>query len=389
MNIPSLPIDVPLRESDSAADEPLNSPLPSGLTFESFTEAVEENNSGAAVVSEIAAPPELDDLNLESGQAIPLIVQSTGVESELSVFADITAGSELNEMEGDSIALPEMVGFSMTNAVLVEANGTLLTQPSTTTSQQPNPELSLPLVSTGDEPLHSQPMVDALSTQTQVVNAISEDVVVLSADGTGGTDSSLLTGLQAVTGVKEGGFEFSQGNENESESSEPNLKAALPGLIQEESMPLNRSSRTTALTAGKMEAVTETVTDNLVQQIRMTERGEQKQMTLQLHPSELGQLTLQLDWDKDVLQVKILASEMVAADLLKQNKSQLVQALAENGIDFDSLDIGYQSEQSDPRDESEAESRFMSSDLFNESEEVRPSEQPVPRASSSMIDIRV
>ena len=108
-----------------------------------------------------------------------------------------------------------MVGFSMTNAVLVEANGTLLTQPSTTTSQQPNPELSLPLVSTGDEPLHSQPMVDALSTQTQVVNAISEDVVVLSADGTGGTDSSLLTGLQAVTGVKEGGFEFSQGNENE------------------------------------------------------------------------------------------------------------------------------------------------------------------------------
>lgn len=339
MNIPSLPIDVPLRESDSAADEPLNSPLPSGLTFESFTEAVEENNSGAAVVSEIVALPELDDLNLESGQAIPLIVQSTGVEPELSVFADITTGSKLNETAAELGVVPGMV--------------------------------------------------DALASQTQVVYAMSDEVVVLSADSAEGVDSGLLSGLQAVIGAQESGFEFSQGNENESESTEPNLKAALPGLMQEDSTLLNRGSKTTALTAGKMEAVTETVTDNLVQQIRLTERGEQKQMTLQLHPSELGQLTLQLDWEKDVLQVKILASEMVAADLLKQNKSQLVQALAENGIDFDSLDIGYQSEQSDPRDESEAESRFMSSDLFNESEEVRPSEQPVPRASSSMIDIRV
>ncbi|MDG1512222.1 MAG: flagellar hook-length control protein FliK [Mariniblastus sp.] len=339
MNIPSLPIDVPLRENDSVADEPLNSPLPSGRTFESFTEAVEENNSGAAGVSEIAAPPELDDLNIESGQAIPLIVQSTGVEPELSVFAEITAGSELNETAADLGVLPGMV--------------------------------------------------DALATQTQVVYAMSDEVVVLPADGAEGIDSGLLSGLQAVIGAKESGFEFSQGNENESESTEPNLKAALPGLIQEDSTLLNRGSRTTALTAGKMEAVTETVTENLVQQIRLTERGEQKQMTLQLHPSELGQLTLQLDWDKDVLQVKILASEMVAADLLKQNKSQLVQALAENGIDFDSLDIGYQSEQSDPRDESEAESRFMSADSFNESEEAKPSEQPVPRASSSMIDIRV
>ena len=138
-----------------------------------------------------------------------------------------------------------------------------------------------------------------------------------------------------------------------------------------------------------MEAVTETVTENLVQQIRLTERGEQKQMTLQLHPAELGQLTLQLDWDKDALQVKILASEVVAADLLKQNKSQLVQALAENGIDFDSLDIGYQSEQSDPRDEGEAESSFMSAALFNELEESKLVAQPAPRVSTSMIDIRV
>lgn len=339
MNIPSLSTDVPLRENDSVADEPLNSPLPTGRTFESFTEAVEENNSGATGVSEIIVPLELDDLNIEFGQAIPLIVQSSGVEPELSVFANITAGSGLNETAADLGVLPGVV--------------------------------------------------DSLAAQTQVVYAMSDEVVVPPTDGAEGIDSSLLSGLQAVIGAKESGFEFSQGNENESESTEPNLKAALPGLMQEEPTLLNRGSSTTALTAGKMEAVTETVTENLVQQIRLTERGEQKQMTLQLHPSELGQLTLQLDWDKDLLQVKILASEMVAADLLKQNKSQLVQALAENGIDFDSLDIGYQSEQSDPRDESEAESRFMSADFFNESEEAKPSEQPVPRASSSMIDIRV
>ena len=145
MNIPSLPIDVPLRENDSVADEPLNNPLPSGRTFESFTEAVEENNSGAAGVSEIAAPPELDDLNIESGQAIPLIVQSTGGEPELSVFAEITAGSKLNETAADLGVLPRMV--------------------------------------------------DGLATQTQVVYAMSDEVVVLPADGAEGMDSGLLSGL--------------------------------------------------------------------------------------------------------------------------------------------------------------------------------------------------
>ncbi len=341
MNIPSLPIDVPLREIDSVASEPSNSSLPSGTHFASFTESVSPGPDG---VSEIAATLELDDLNIEADPAFSLIVQSAGVD-------------------------PELADFSLTNSILVQANGTLLTQSSTNALQKP--------------------MVETMPLQAPVVSAMSEEVAALQAGGTEGVDSDLLVGLQAIAGARESGWEFSQGNENDSESSEPNLKAALSGLIQDDSSPLNRASRTTALTAGKMEAVTETVTENLVQQIRLTERGEQKQMTLQLHPAELGQLTLQLDWDKDVLQVKILASEMVAADLLKQNKSQLVQALAENGIDFDSLDIGYQSEQSDPRGESETESSFMSSDLFNESEEVKSSEQPVSRDSTSIIDIRV
>ena len=363
VNIPSLPTDVSLRENDPVTSENLNSPLPSGHTFESFAKVVEEVSSETAGVSEIAAVSELSDNNIDASSAISLVVQISGVESN-----EIAEGASVSPLTG---------GYSLTNSILVQPDGTLLTQSATDTLQRSSSEI-----------------VEALPLQTQVVNVTSEDTVAMQTDSTEGIASDLLAGLQAINGAKESGFEFSQGNESETESSEPNLKAALPGLIQEESVPLNRSARTTALTAGKMEAVTETVTENLVQQIRLTERGEQKQMTLQLHPAELGQLTLQLDWDKDALQVKILASEVVAADLLKQNKSQLVQALAENGIDFDSLDIGYQSEQSDPRDEGEAESSFMSADLFNEleesdSEKLKSVEQPAARVSTSMIDIRV
>lgn len=86
----------------------------------------------------------------------------------------------------------------------------------------------------------------------------------------------------------------------------------------------------------------EMVISAMVQQVNTTEQGEHSTLVVQLHPAELGQVTLQLEWDRDSLNAKILASDSAAMDLLQQHKPQLVAALAENGIDFDSLEVGYE-----------------------------------------------
>lgn len=86
----------------------------------------------------------------------------------------------------------------------------------------------------------------------------------------------------------------------------------------------------------------EMVISAMVQQVNTTEQGEHSTLVVQLHPAELGQVTLQLEWDRDSLNAKILASDSAAMDLLQQNKPQLVAALAENGIDFDSLEVSYE-----------------------------------------------
>ena len=113
------------------------------------------------------------------------------------------------------------------------------------------------------------------------------------------------------------------------------------------------------------QAVTENVVDTIVEQAQLTEVGESKQLTLQLHPAELGQVTLLVDWEVDSLKVKIVANELAANEILNQNKSELIAALAEEGIDFDSLDVSYGNAQSEPQDHNKnSRSQQLAPELF-------------------------
>ena len=129
--------------------------------------------------------------------------------------------------------------------------------------------------------------------------------------------------------------------------------------------------------------VTQTVTENLVQAARFSDNGSNKQLVVQLHPAELGQLVLQVDWDNDVLKAKIVTSELAASEMLNQQKQHLISALAENGLHFDSLDVGFQDTPQDqpesrrsqsseptlaPESDGESESQETSIQLNNPSE---------------------
>lgn len=138
--------------------------------------------------------------------------------------------------------------------------------------------------------------------------------------------------------------------------------------------------------------LTKTVADNLVQQVTLTDQGESKQLKLQLHPAELGQVTLQVDWENESLKVKLLTNESAANEILNQNRSELVAALAEEGIDFDSLEISYDRDNTGtdqgPHEE-ETERQQVSPAMFATSDSASQSSQPASRHSTTTLDITV
>ncbi|WP_149498621.1 flagellar hook-length control protein FliK [Roseiconus lacunae] len=72
------------------------------------------------------------------------------------------------------------------------------------------------------------------------------------------------------------------------------------------------------------EAVESAVTDN-------------KSVYLEIHPQELGFLTIEVSHVEDAVEAKIIASEMVTSELLMSHRDQLVQSLQELG--YESLDV--------------------------------------------------
>ena len=135
--------------------------------------------------------------------------------------------------------------------------------------------------------------------------------------------------------------------------------------------------------------VTQTVVDNLVQEVQLTETGEQKRLTLQLHPAELGQVSLQLDWEHDSLKLRIISNEMVTSEILNQNKPDLVSMLAEQGIDFDSLEMSYESPTSEgERQDKNSSSRSLDPEMFASDLTVEV-EEKITSNDSSILDITV
>ncbi len=128
----------------------------------------------------------------------------------------------------------------------------------------------------------------------------------------------------------------------------------------------------------------EMVSSGLVEQVQLSEIGDSKVLTLQLHPAELGQVTLHVEWDQDSLKARILTNEIAANEMLNQSKQQMVQALAEQGISFDSLEVAY--EGADQSFDEPAQQDAPLGDLAGEDQ--RSSTEPViRRKSNSIIDI--
>lgn len=89
------------------------------------------------------------------------------------------------------------------------------------------------------------------------------------------------------------------------------------------------------------------VLDVTIDQISTAQKGEAKSLTFQLHPAELGQVTVVIDWSADSLNAKILVAEFGTRDLLLQSQPELIQALEEIDVGLGALEIGLQDSHQD------------------------------------------
>ena len=141
--------------------------------------------------------------------------------------------------------------------------------------------------------------------------------------------------------------------------------------IQESSPLSNSAPNAVEQPTDLSKAVVRRVTETLVREVRLTEGiGDSKQITLQLHPAELGRLVLQVAWENETVTAQVVASELATSEMLNRDKSILIDYLSEHGLELASFDVSHGSGfEESLHDQSNSESDLQSI-LNNESDPV-------------------
>lgn len=82
--------------------------------------------------------------------------------------------------------------------------------------------------------------------------------------------------------------------------------------------------------------------EQVLNALKNQEPKEVKEMTIQLHPAELGKMHISARWENGQIHLLINASEQSAANILQNHLAELKNALYANGIPCGSLEMGYQ-----------------------------------------------
>ena len=336
-NLPQAPVD------------PAGVPLPPITQQANITEALNETEIGEASQpnlsqalvdpSGVPLPPITQQANTtaalnetETGEASQpnlsqALVDPTGVPlPPITQQANITAALNETEFgEASQTSLPQ---------ALVDPSGV----PLPPITQQANTTVALNETEIGEasQPNLSQALVDPSGVPLPPITQQANTAVALTE-----TEGTLTESTQSQLTPQEAETNSAANLSDTVLFDRPSFVTASTPQLEPPTLPAVPASH---------QAVTENVVDTIVEQAQLTEVGESKQLTLQLHPAELGQVTLLVDWEVDSLKVKIVANELAANEILNQNKSELIAALAEEGIDFDSLDVSYGNAQSEPQD---------------------------------------
>ncbi|MEM7454256.1 MAG: flagellar hook-length control protein FliK [Planctomycetota bacterium] len=108
-------------------------------------------------------------------------------------------------------------------------------------------------------------------------------------------------------------------------------------------------------------------------------------ITVELHPVELGKLSIRVEQTGDSLSAQIIASEPASIELLQQDKSLLLETLEEMGFGDASLDI-FQNQTNGENSESFTEGEFLSA-RSNNSDNTIQNKTTTTQSSDTGVDL--
>ncbi|SHJ58931.1 hook-length control protein FliK [Anaerobranca californiensis DSM 14826] len=82
-------------------------------------------------------------------------------------------------------------------------------------------------------------------------------------------------------------------------------------------------------------------TELLKQDFQVVKEKGMTKTTIKLYPEELGEVNIHLSLDKGVLNIRIVATEQLGFNYLKDNEQELQQRLINNSFDFDQVNLEF------------------------------------------------
>lgn len=98
-----------------------------------------------------------------------------------------------------------------------------------------------------------------------------------------------------------------------------------------------------------------------------------RELDIQLHPAELGQIRLSLRWEDGQVHVRMIASELGTGQMLQSNLSELKDNLTQLGIQCGMLEMGLGDQQKNSREQQGKEASAQTRDNREESQEIKSS----------------
>ncbi len=105
--------------------------------------------------------------------------------------------------------------------------------------------------------------------------------------------------------------------------------------IKTESIVLDKIDRST------ITSIIQQTTNTVAQQVQNLNDRKSQSIQIQIHPAELGQLEIRVESTDEMIRTHIVASEFATTELLNRDKTQLVTALQDIGIELTDLEISH------------------------------------------------
>ena len=331
--------------------------------------------SGSAIKDNATGKTIAQDLSLTPINSLKISVTEKTVHTDVEITSSRTNLNSQSQAIENRLETVPSIESAATHQASDTGNSTLLDQ------LRQNSGLTAELAITGKKPTTIQTTAGQ-TTEQSIENILQANAIESGQSPNGETlFGNEQTGGELAKGSSQ--FQTIDDQEPASTRSEPSFRSVSQYESQSwQSTPVQPQAGEAIVSrsgaAGSAVVINETitksvinqVTDSLVSEIKTGNQGTTRQISLQIHPAELGQLKILVGAESVNLTAQIVASEFVTSEMLIREKGQLLNALQEIGIDLPDVEISYQQSSSQQdRDDLEFQHRSNRQDnQFEKSE---------------------